>query len=130
LVPDLISKTKITGDMTTLLFKRPSVFIELMLFSCQSPPPLATPSAPGISVGVADDLCSNIKLQVGQQVTWTNQGTHEHIVRDITIEGKSQFDSGILKSGDNFAFTFSQPESYTYACSMDGVLTETITVEP
>ncbi|NIP41185.1 MAG: hypothetical protein GWO08_01640 [Gammaproteobacteria bacterium] len=52
----------------------------------------------------------------------------EHIVRDITVEGKSQFDSGPLKSGDIFAFTFSQPQSYKYECSADGSLIGSITV--
>ncbi len=119
-----------------LLHKRLSVFIGLVLFmagllaACQTTPSLATSSAPGISVGIADDLCPSVTVQVGQQVTWTNQGSQEHIVRDKSVEGKSRFDSGILKSDDIFAFTFLQPESYTYECSVDGVLTGTITVEP
>lgn len=119
-----------------LLDKRQSVFIVIvlamtgLLASCQSTPPLATSSAPGISVGISDDLCPSVSVQVGQQVTWTNQGSQEHIVRDKAVESKSQFDSGILKPGDNFVFTFLQPASYTYDCSADGVLTGTITVEP
>ena len=119
-----------------LLDKRQSVFIVIVLVmtgllaSCQPMPPLATSSAPGISVEISDDLCPSVIVQVGQQVTWTNQGSQEHIVRDKAVEGKSQFDSGILKPGDNFAFTFLQPASYTYDCSADGVLTGTITVEP
>jgi hypothetical protein len=127
-------KTK--GDAIMLLDKRQSVFIVIvlamtgLLASCQSTPPLATSSAPGISVGISDDLCPSVSVQVGQQVTWTNQGSQEHIVRDKAVESKSQFDSGILKPGDNFVFTFLQPASYTYDCSADGVLTGTITVEP
>jgi len=119
-----------------LLDKRRSAFVAQVLFmagllaACQITPPLATSSAPGMSVGIADDLCPSVSVQVGQQVTWTNQGHQEHIVRDKSVEGKSHFDSGILKSGDVFAFTFSQPASYTYECSVDGVLTGTITVEP
>jgi hypothetical protein len=129
-------KSIITGDVTMLLNNKQSVLIGLVLFmtgliaSCQSIPPLATNSAPGISVGITDDLCPNLIVQVGQQVTWTNQGRGEHVVLDITVEGESQFDSGILKPGDNFMFTFSLPESYTYACSEDGELSGTITVNP
>ena len=119
-----------------LLNKRQSVLISLVLFltgviaSCQTAPPLATPSGPGISVGITDELCPNLTVQVGQQVTWTNQGKGEHVVRDITAEGESLFDSGTLKPGDNFAFTFSKPESYTYVCSDEEDLMGTITVEP
>jgi len=117
-------------------YKRPSVIIGLVLLmiglltACQTKPPLVTSSAPGISVGINDDLCPSVIVQIGQQVTWTNQGRQEHIVRDKPIDGKSQFDSGILKPGDNFAFTFLLPNSYTYECSVDRVLTGTITVEP
>lgn len=119
-----------------LNYKRQSVFILIvmlmtgLLASCQSKIPLATPSAPGISVGIKDDLCPGVTVQAGQQVTWTNQGASEHVVRDITIEGSSQFDSGILKSGDTFSFTFLQAKKYTYECSEDGLLMGVITVEP
>ena len=101
-----------------------------LLISCQSTPQIATSSPSGIGVGISDDLCPNVIVKVGQQITWTNQGTREHVVRDITVEGKSQFDSGSLKSGDAFAFTFSQPQAYKYECSADGALTGTISVEP
>jgi hypothetical protein len=119
-----------------LFDKKLSIFIGLVLFmtgiiaSCQSRPSLATPAAPGIGVGITDDICPNLIMQVVQQVTWTNQGRAEHLVRDITVEGESLFDSGILTPGDEFLFTFSQPESYTYECSDDGVLRGTIIVEP
>lgn len=119
-----------------LLYKRQPVSIGLvmlvagLLVACQTTPPLATSSAPGISVGIADDLCPSVIVQAGQQVTWTNQGGQEHIVRAKAVEGKSAFDSGVLKPGDVFAFTFPQPESYTYECSVNAVLTGTITVEP
>jgi len=93
-------------------------------------PPIATSYPSGIGVGITEDLCPNLIVMVGQQITWTNQGTNEHIVRDITIDGDSQFDSGSLQTGDTFAFTFSQPGSYKYECSTDGSVVGTISVEP
>lgn len=131
-----ILSMKITGDAIMLLDKRQLVFLVIVLVitgllaSCQPTPPIATSSAPGISVGISDDLCPGVIVQVGQQVTWTNQGSQEHIVREEAVEGKSKFDSGILKPGDSFAFTFLQPASYTYDCSANGVLTGIITVNP
>ena len=101
-----------------------------LLISCQSTPQIATSSPSGIGVGISDGLCPNVIIKVGQQITWTNQGRREHIVRDITVEGKSQFDSGPLQSSDTFVFTFSQPQSYKYECSANGSLTGTITVVP
>lgn len=101
-----------------------------LLISCQSTPQIATSSPSGIGVGILDDRCPNVIVKVGQPITWTNRGIDEHTVRDITVEGKSQFDSGPLKSSDTFTFTFSQPQSYKYECSANGSLTGTTTVEP
>jgi plastocyanin len=119
-----------------LHFKRPLIILEMVallsafLAACQSQPPLATPSAPGISVGITGETCPSVVLQVGQQVTWTNQDSREHMVRDKPAEGNSRFDSGTLQPGDNFAFTFPQPGSYIYQCSRDGTVTGTISVQP
>jgi hypothetical protein len=116
--------------------KRLSVLLVLVLFiigslvSCQSTPTLATPSGPGIGVGITDENCPSVTAQVGQQVLWTNQGNQDHIVNAKSVEDESQFSSGSLKPGDSFGFTFSQPMSYTYDCSEDGSMTGTITVEP
>ncbi len=112
--------------------KNLSVLLVLVLFntgflvSCQSTPTLATPSGPGIVVGITDDNCPSVTAQVGQQVLWTNQGNQDHIIRAKSIEDESQFSSGSLKPGDSFGFTFSQPMSYTYDCSEDGSMTGTI----
>lgn len=100
------------------------------LTACQSTPTLAPQSVPGIGVGITSESCPNVVVQVGQQVTWTNQDTREHIVRDKPVEGSAQFDSGILQPGDVFAFTFLQVGSYTYECSEDGSMTGTVTVQP
>ena len=107
----------------------PALLLGGLLSACQ-PVELATPSAPGMSVGITGDLCPNMELQPGQQVTWTNQDTREHIVRDRPAEGAGLFDSGVLQTGDSFAFTFLEAGSYTYECTQDGSMTGMITVGP
>jgi hypothetical protein len=121
-----------------MINKRIFFFISLALLtvgviiSCQSAatPTLATLSEPGIGVGISDDLCPNIIVKVGQQISWTNQGKQEHIVRAKAVEGENKFDSGILQPGDSFAVTLAEADIYQYECSADGSLTGTITVEP
>ena len=119
-----------------LPYKRQSVLIGFVivlsgfLSACQSTPSSATPAAPGISVGITSDTCPNVVVQVSQQVTWTNQDSREHIVRHKPAEGNSQFSSGTLQPGNSFAFTFSQPGSYIYECSVDGDVTGMVTVQP
>ena len=103
-----------------------------VLVACQSTatPTLAIPSPPGISVGISDDSCPNVIVEVGQQISWTNQGKQEHIVRAKSVEGDGAFDSGTLQPGDSFAVTLAQPDVYQYECSADGSLTGMITLQP
>jgi plastocyanin len=98
--------------------------------ACQATPTPPAPSAPGIVVAITDEACPNIGVQVGQQVTWTNQDTRDHVVRDSPAAGEGQFASGTLQPGDSFAFTFLQSGTYTYLCSLDGTVTGTVTVQP
>ncbi len=121
-----------------MISKRKLCFVGLILLtvsglvSCQSnaTPTLATSSQPGISVGISDDSCPTVSVKVGQQISWTNQGKHEHVVRAESMEQKHQFDSGILQPGDSFTVTLTEPETYLYECSADGSLSGTITVDP
>ena len=103
-----------------------------VLVSCQftATPTLVPMSEPGIGVGISDDSCPTVVVKVGQQISWTNQGRQEHIVRAKSVEGESGFESGVLKPGDSFAVTLTQPDVYEYDCSEDGSLTGQITVEP
>ena len=111
------------------------IFIILLsgfLAACQTTPESTTPSSAGISIEITDDLCPNVEIQVGQQVTWTNKDGQAHVVEASMAEGTSQFESGTLQPEDSFTFTFTEAGSYTYTCSVDSVNTipGTITVQP
>ena len=102
------------------------------LVSCQSnaTPTLAAMTGPGIGVGISDDVCPTVTVKAGRQISWTNQGKQEHIVRAKSVAGESGFASETLEPGDSFAVTLSEPDTYKVDCSEDGSLTGTITVEP
>jgi plastocyanin len=100
-----------------------------LITSCKGKPTLATQVIPGISVGITENTCPNVTIRVGEQLTWTNQGQDEHIVRAIPIVGVVLFDSGNLAPGDSFKFKFTEPISYTYECSANGSLKGLVTVE-
>lgn len=106
------------------------ILVSGILAACQPTPTLAPASAPGIVLGITDDICPGIEVQVGQQVTWTNQDSREHLVRDVSTKEGSLFDSGILQPGDSFSITFTQAGTYTYECSEDGDRIGTVTVQP
>lgn len=100
-----------------------------ILVACQ-PAGQAAPSAPGIGVGISDKYCPAVVMQAGQQVTWTNQDSQEHIVRHRPEDADPQFESGLLQPGDSFTFTFLEPGIYPYECSKGGAILGLITVEP
>ena len=104
-------------------------FFSAFLVACQATPTLVPLSAAGIGVGITADSCPSVEVEVGQQVSWTNQDSREHIVHDITDEENAQFSSGPLQTGDHFEFTFMTPGTYTYQCTSDGTMTGVITVE-
>ena len=105
------------------------LLLSTVLVACQPTPTLVPASVAGIGVGITSDSCPSLGVEVGQQVTWTNQDSHAHIVHDITDRGNPHFSSGRLQTGDHFEFTFMKPGTYTYACSADETMTGTITVE-
>jgi hypothetical protein len=102
----------------------------LIMAACQPTPTLIPSTESGVGVGITEDTCPNVLIQLGQQVTWTNQDAHDHIVRDKPAKRNGQFDSGILKTGDSFAFTFMNTGDYPYECSEDGSGTGIVTVQP
>jgi plastocyanin len=53
-------------------------------------------------------------VKAGSTVTWINRDSTTHTVTSTT----GLFDSGNLGSGDTFKFTFSQPGTYQYYCTI------------
>ena len=62
-------------------------------------------------------------IKKGTEVTWTNEDAVAH---DVTSQG---FKSEVLKKGDTFSFTFSEPGEYDYYCSIHPSMKGKITVE-
>jgi plastocyanin len=66
------------------------------------------------SVSARDNVFapSSITIQVGESVTWSNDGQNPHTV---TANGGG-FDSGNLNPGQGFSYTFSQAGTFAYFC--------------
>src|SRR6185436_11430891 len=62
----------------------------------------------------------NMEIKVGEKVYWKNSSAYEHTVTATVKPGvhepqeeeKPLFDSGVLKPGDSFEFTFNKPGTY------------------
>ncbi|RME88605.1 MAG: hypothetical protein D6770_06610, partial [Anaerolineae bacterium] len=69
---------------------------------------------------------SSLEIKVGTTVTWTNMDSAPHTV---TADDGS-FDSGTLRNGDSFSFTFNEAGTFAYHCSIHPYMTASITVTP
>ncbi len=93
-------------------------------------PPAAAPNpappAGGNGVALGDDFFSPATLSVaaGATVTWVNNGQRPHTV---TGDGGT-WDSGMLRPGQSFSFTFQNPGTYGYNCAFHGGMVGSITV--
>lgn len=93
-----------------------------------------TPAGGGPTVMMKDFEFSpkEIKIKVGQSVTWTNSGSAVH---SATALDKS-FNTRNLQPGESKSHTFSTPGTFTYHCVLHGNpddksgMVGTIVVEP
>jgi len=69
---------------------------------------------------------SNLTIDVGDSVTWTNNDGASHTASSTS--GPVSFDSGTLSGGAIFTFTFNTAGSYDYRCDIHSSMTATITV--
>ena len=67
---------------------------------------------------------ADITVPVGTTVCWTNTVQITHTATSDT----GVFDSGSLANGDTFTYTFNNPGSYPYHCTVHPFMTGTITV--
>jgi plastocyanin len=87
----------------------------------------------GVSIGDNFYNPSSITVSVGTEITWTNNGTHDHTVTEGLPgepEGSGLFDSEGLSPGQKFKFNFTQKGTFTYWCEIHGSsMTGTVIVQ-
>lgn len=108
------------------------VLISAFLAACQRPTE-ALPedqTVPGISIAITGDACPSMTVNAGDQVTWTNQDSQEHLIRVETLDGQLVFEATGLQPGDSASLSFPIAGNYAYACTLEGEITGSITVEP
>lgn len=64
----------------------------------------------------------SVTISTGDTVRWTNMDSDEHTVTDSTL------DSGTLEEGDTYEFTFTEPGTFEYYCSIHPEMEGTVTV--
>lgn len=88
--------------------------------------PTTQPSASSNSVTIQSMAFSpqDIKVKVGEKVTWTNQDSVTHTVTSDT----GAFDSGSVANGGTFSFTFTKEGTFPYHCNIHTSMTGQVTV--
>jgi amicyanin len=78
--------------------------------------PASTPAANVTQVTIQNFAYSpsNIQVKVGTTVTWTNQDSAPHTV---TFKNGMK-DSGLLRQGQSFSYTFTTPGTFDYYCTL------------
>lgn len=67
---------------------------------------------------------ADLSVAPGTTITWKNNDSTAHTV---TASGGA-FDSGRLESGQEFSFTFSEPGTYEYSCTIHPSMKAKVTV--
>ncbi|MBV9173726.1 MAG: cupredoxin domain-containing protein [Chloroflexi bacterium] len=89
---------------------------------------VADPNAPGgprLTIENFNFTPADLTVGSGATVTWTNNDDVEHTV----TASDNTFGSKALETGDTFSFTFTQPGTYTYFCSIHPFMTGRVTVQ-
>lgn len=68
----------------------------------------------------------NITVTAGTTVTWLNKDPEAHTV----VDKNGQFRSSALDTDDTFTFTFTEPGTYNFFCSLHPQMIGTVTVTP
>ena len=74
---------------------------------------------------------NTLNVKVGTTVSFVNTDGNSHTVTSVkhgTEDPDGSFDSGIIKAGKTFTFTFSKPGTYEYICTIHTHMRGTINV--
>ncbi len=65
-----------------------------------------------------------LTVSVGTEVVWTNEDSEIH-----TVTSQNNFDSGSIRQGEEFRYTFDQPGTFEYFCTPHPFMEGTVVVE-
>ena len=83
---------------------------------------IGSPVALGFLKGNREDISikdgkfnpAAVNIAVNDSVEWTNDDNRDHRI----VADDASFDSGKIKPGETFAFKFTKPGTFTYACAL------------
>ena len=99
-----------------------------------TPTPAETPTPEAMKEGgVSSDIVNfthqDLVVSVGTTITWVNRDSASH-TSTATAGSALRWNSRRLRTGESFTFTFNEPGTYQYRCSIHPSMTGTVTVNP
>ncbi len=92
------------------------------------PTPEATKGG-GVSADIVNFTHQNLVVTVGTAITWVNRDSASH-TSTSRVGSAGRWNSRGLRMGESFTFTFNEPGTYEYFCSIHPRMTGTVTVNP
>jgi plastocyanin len=124
-------------DVLMLSFKRRALLLAaaVMLAPCYAayaadpaaPAQVAAAEAGGVTISNFEFQPQLMTVAPGTKVTWVNKDEEPHTV--LSVDGGATFKSPALDTDDQFSFTFAQPGTYKYFCSLHRRMVGTIVVK-
>ena len=86
------------------------------------------PVLPSVAVSIKNSAFSPsvLKIKTGTKVTWTN---NDDVPHTVTFNSDSFPSSQVLAKGESYSYTFLDPGSVTYICSIHTMMKGSIIVE-
>ena len=94
----------------------------------KSPPPGPLSGEAPVRIVNFEFKPQTVVVKPGTKVTWTNEDTHIHDVKDTSPLATPV--SQEMSKGHTFSITYAQPGSYTYVCGIHPYMTGTVEVVP
>ena len=87
-----------------------------------------------VEIGKKGFTPDRIEVKVGQKVTWTNTTDQDHsVTSNERVPGDAQekpmFDSGLIKPGGSWEYSFEKAGNYGYHCSKDKTMSGMVVVK-
>jgi len=113
------------------------LILSCMAAGCSSYQTPSAPAAPPASTGGGNTIAiknfafdpSMLTVKTGTVVTWVNQDEAPHTIASDKGSPAAVF-SDSLSTGASYTFTFTQPGTYAYHCSIHPSMRGTVTVQP
>ncbi len=92
---------------------------------------IASASNPGCELSNSCFSPSEVTVEIGQEIIWTNNDFAAHTVTSGTVDDgpDGTFDSGLILAGESFSHTFDNVGEYNYFCSIHPWMTGTVIIQ-